>query len=1452
MEDGEIRMSGVDNRVVQMKFDNNQFERETQSTMGLLDKLKTKLGFKGSKEGIEGVQRSFAKFSLGGIGAGVDAIKAKFSSLSVVGAAAIANITTRAVDSGLKIAKAFSTDGIMGGLEEYETNLNSIQTILANTSTKGTSLDDVNKALQELNTYSDKTIYNFSEMAANIGTFTAAGVNLDTATDAIKGIANLAAVSGSSSEQASTAMYQLSQAMSTGVLTLEDWNSVTNAGMGGEVFQKALMDTARVSGVAVDQIVADQGSFRNSLQKKWLTSDILSDTLAKFTGDLTKAQLDSMGYTEEQVKGILKMGVTATNAATKVKTMTQLMDTLKESVGSGWTQSWQIVLGDFEEAKDLFTGINDVLGGVVGASAKARNDMLQEWKDLGGRQALIDSFYAAFKILTNVTGAFSKAFRSVFPAKTAKDWYEITDTIRDFLERVAKGTNNLKTFRTIVKGVFSAFSVGFEFIKAFGGFLKRIFDTISAGSNGAVTQFLVKMAKWVIGLDKAVKKGDTFVKFFDRLFDNITKFVAYLQVGIDKVKDFVGQVDFAKIGDQVKEIVQKVKDGTISLDDAKEIAQKTWGAIIRVFQGAMDQLGAISDGFQSVWDRVVAGFEWVKEKVQPVTDFIGELLGQIKDAFKNAFAGFSAEQLGAGGGILALGGIFTGIMALVKKFIQEVKDFGLQDITNEIGETIGALGNHLNALTANVKAKSLLTLAAAIALLALSVIGLAGIDPEDLTKSLTAIAVGFGQLLIAMGILTKMAGAGGFAKIPIIAAGMIMLAGAVLILALAVRKLSGLSWEDLNKGLTAVSLLLAGLTAAIKVISGSSGGLLRSSVGMIAMATALQILAGVVKDFAGMKWSELAKGMAGVASGLIAMTGAMKLMPKGMLANGVALIAIATALKILYTAVASFSSMDWPTMGRGLAGVAGALVAIAAAMQLMPQNMMMQSLALLAVGAALGLIGQAVEDMGGMSWDEIGKGLATLGGAMIILAGGLKLMSGSLNGAAALVVVASGLKMLVPILQTLGTLPWQVIALGLGALAATFTVLGLAGLALRPIVPTLLALGAAMVIVGAGMTLVGGGAIALAKAFEILVGTGEEGVKTVMAILDGLILRLPEIVTAVGQAVIAFAKVIGDGAPVIVGAFTSIFSEMLGAVQELSPQIMETIGTLLSDFLGLLREKFPELIQTGADLLMSLLDGISKNIGDVAKKATDIVIEFLAALITQLPRLIQQGIDFIIALVKGIGEGIANNASLIASTALDFVGNLVQGIINAIGTLFDRIWQAIKDWLGTLWDNILDFFDIFSPSKKMYWVGEMLMHGMRNGIRENGQMVADAGTTMSKNVYDAMDGALKEAPNLLDGLMEMDPTIKPVLDLSGVQAEATRLNGLIATDALTATGAFERAIDISATTEQNNEIKSAETQEPPVALSFEQTIISPKTPNATEIYRNTASQIAKAREVIGR
>lgn len=523
----------IDQRVVELQFDNANFERNAKESISTLDKLKEKLNFKRTGEGLKELEDRVAKFTMKPLEDAVEGVRVKFTLLDNFVWNFFDRISNKILDVGKNLVSAFTIDPIKTGFQEYETQINAVQTILANTQSKGSTLDDVNEALDKLNKYADLTIYNFTEMTRNIGTFTAAGVGLQDATDAIQGIANLAAVSGSTSQQASTAMYQLSQALSAGSLKLQDWNSVVNAGMGGEVFQNALKQTAREYGIAVDSIIDKAGTFRESLKDGWITSEILTTTLkkmtvtgadeylAKLTGisqqhiaamheeaassadmekgfrDLAKELAATGKVTEEQAYQLLNMSTTAQDAATKVKTFSQLMDTLKEAAQSGWTQTWELIVGDFGEAKELFTFLSDTFSGLINESSDARNAIVAD--------AMGSDWEKLTKVLTDA-GVSMDTFKDTL-IKNAKEsgvaideWIAADGSFEDTLQRGwLKDSDITKAFEDLAKGTSGATVALEDYQKAitdvvmgkYGNGAKRVEAMTAANLDYAEIQALV-------------------------------------------------------------------------------------------------------------------------------------------------------------------------------------------------------------------------------------------------------------------------------------------------------------------------------------------------------------------------------------------------------------------------------------------------------------------------------------------------------------------------------------------------------------------------------------------------------------------------------------------------------------------------------------------------------------------------------------------------------------------------------------------------------------------------------------------------------------------------------------------------------------------------------------------------------------------------------------------------
>lgn len=513
----------IDERIVQLGLNSAGFTSQAKSTISVIDKLKASLDFSGVTKSFN-IMGSAGGTAFQGLSTGVLQVQNQFSALERFAIGFFERLGSQAAAAGERVVNALFLDPVKTGFSEYETQINAIQTILANTSSAGTTLDDVMKSLGELNEYADKTIYNFTEMTRNIGTFTAAGVDLETSTTAIKGIANLAAISGSTSEQASRAMYQISQALASGVVNLQDWNSIVNAGMGGKVFQDALVETAERMGKVVDL----SKGFRSSISLKdgngWLTTDVLLKTLEHFTDSVDEATLRAEGYTKKQIGNILKMSQTATDAATKVKTFTQLWETMTEFAQSGWTQTWTYIIGDFEEAKEMLTSISKAFEKLYAPTIEVRNAAFKFWHDMGGRDKMIEAVSTAFENLRYNLKPIGNALKNAFPEFTGDLLMRLTNRFAKFSESIRTNPTAFNRIQTGFEGILSLIS---PIANAIRQFTKGLSTGLGLGEKAAgVFDFVLTKFK---GLGKSIKSftsdQNKLAKFGEN-FKNIGESVA--------------------------------------------------------------------------------------------------------------------------------------------------------------------------------------------------------------------------------------------------------------------------------------------------------------------------------------------------------------------------------------------------------------------------------------------------------------------------------------------------------------------------------------------------------------------------------------------------------------------------------------------------------------------------------------------------------------------------------------------------------------------------------------------------------------------------------------------------------------------------------------------------------------------------------------------------------------
>lgn len=1409
----------VDERVVEMRFDNKQFEQNIQTSLSSLDKLKKSLNLEGAAKGLETVNDAANKCSgnMSPLSNAVETVRVRFSALEVMAITALQNITNSALAAGKNLVSAFTIDPIKTGFEEYETQINAVQTILANTSSKGTTLDQVNNALDELNHYADMTIYNFTEMTRNIGTFTAAGVDLDTSVAAIKGIANLAAVSGSNSQQASTAMYQLSQALAAGTVKLQDWNSVVNAGMGGQVFQDALKETAKVHGIAIDEMIKDEGSFRETLSKGWLTSDILTETLAKFTGDLNEDQLRTMGYTDDQIKSIMEMGKTANDAATKVKTFTQLFDTLKEAAQSGWTQSWEIIVGDFEEAKELLTEVSDTFSAVINASADARNKMLQDWKDLGGRTMMIEAVKNVFEGLVSVAKPVREAFNEIFPPMTGKQLAEITERIRDLTAKFKMGEESSKNLKNTFKGVFAVLDIVGQAFKAVAGGVGELIGLFLPAGNG-VLSLTGSFGEYLVKLDETVKKTDIFGKAVSTVVDIVKTVITFVKTAGEKVKEFgkaAGEkFDFPGF-ELFHSFLERVHDRMAQIGDG---AGKMKSGVIVAFEMMGEALEKCKflKVMEALWTavKVIAG---------GIADAVGTMMGTLAEKLGNADFSGVLDILNS----IAVGGIALSVSKFLKSVTEPLE--GLNGVLEGVTGILDGVRGCFEAYQTNLKAGTLLKIGAAIALLAGSIVAISLIDSDKLSASLGAITVLFANLLGAMAIFNKISSdtgkvskactamiamsvavsilAGALKKVSDLdwgelARGLVGIAGlttivvasskamasgqkqvmkgatsliifgaAIKILASACKDLSKLQWDELGRGLTGVGVLFAEIAVFLRVAK-FNGKMISTATGIIILAAAMKVLASACKDFGQMEWGEIGKGLTGIG-GLLAELAVFTNLAgnaKHVMSTGVSLIAIGAAMKIFASAVKDFGQLQWDEIGRGLTVMGGALAEVAIAVNLMPKNMIGIGTGLVIVGGALEIIANCMSKFGGMQWEEIGRGLTVMGGALAELAISLNFMKGTIGGSAALLIASGALAVLAPVLSILGALSWEAIAKGLISIAGAFTIIGVAGAVLTPLVPTILALSGAFALIGVGVLTIGAGLLAagtglsaLAIGFTALATAGAAGATAIVAaltvIVTGIAGLIPAVLTKVGEGIIAICKVIAAGAPAIGEAVKAVVLTLIDVFVSCVPQLADGALQLVVGVLAALVTYTPQIVDLAFKFLIGILEGIASNLPSLIKAGVDVLVAFFAGIVDAL-----RGIDTG-ALLKGIaGIGLLSAIMLALSATASLVPGAMVGILG-MGAVVAEMALVLAA-VGLLSKLPGLSWLIGEGGKLLQGIGTAIgqfvggiVGGFMSGVSSQFPQIGADLSTFMNNVQPFLQGASQIQPSMMDGVKALAETV---------------------------------------------------------------------------------------------
>lgn len=1182
----------IDEKIVVMKLDNSDFQQKATETTSLFGKLRESLSrvpgvnLQKTANELGNIQDAARRTHMDRLSDAVHGVSGQFTALGIVGITALQNITNRAVDAGISLAKSLSLEQVNAGFAEYELKMGSIQTILANTQKHGTTLDDVSKSLNELNDYADQTIYNFGDMTRNIGLFTNAGLKLEESTSMIKGFSNAAAASGTTAQGAAGAAYQLSQALSAGTIRLMDWRSLTNVGMGNKNMQEGLVEIATAmgafNGTGINgKIVLED--FNSSLEKNWLSADVMSKYLQIMAKDMGATEMAALGLNESQIKMFEQQATTAEEAATKVRTFSGLMDGLKEAIGSGWAVTFEQIFGDFDEATELWSKLSNAVNGFFEASGSKRNDFLAGIADKNGFLNVFEGLENGIKPIMQVLDAIGEGFSKAFPPKTVDQVVKMTTSFKAFTEGLTLSESTVAKLTTVFQGVFSVFSTVIEVAKLLG---QAILQIVPKGAGGGILDLLVKVSELSIAFNQSIKDGNGLTSF------------------IEKLGDVLGT-----IGDTLGKVIGSVLSFSSSLGE-------TLGKTI----------------------------DWIVDKLRP--------FGQI---LKDAFGDIGGDDvLGAG----ALVGIFL----VVKKLtgLLDRDGGGLTGIFDSLGEAIDnasgmfeSLGDTLQAFATGIKIANLVLIAGALAMIAVSLKTLEGIETADLAKGLVALTVALGVMMAGLAVISKFNLVGGLkASVTLLA-----IAASVNIMAGALQTISDIDPEQMKSGMGGLIVVTGTLVTAVVAISKLGGKIATSSLSLIALAGAVYILAEAIEEMSAIDSGDLQKSI--IALGFIfaelalflLVVDKVKLRPT----SAVALIAVAGAVQLLVNAIDDIASIDTAELIKGLGTIAIILTQIAIFSKVAGgPGMLVAGAGILMIAGAINALVPPIRSLGEMSWEELAKGLLGISVALAAVAGAGLLASGALLGAVAITVMATALNLLIGPIERFAEMTWGELIKGIGGMALGLGVLAGVSMLLTPAVVPMLAFGAAVALMGAAVMAVGAG--------MALFGTGLATLATLTAT------SVAAIVAALALLLKGFAELI----PAAVNFVVNLGSSLLDGIKLLGPKLLDTIAELIIALFRTLDKHLPEFLRLGVDIIVKIIEGLAEG----------------------LPKLVTAGLELIESFIRTLAEAIGTNGPQLVSAVLDLLGEIIILVVDAgvqlVTALFGWIPGA-SDAARSVGDSVTDY-----------------------------------------------------------------------------------------------------------------------------------------------------------------
>lgn len=973
----------VDSRVVEMRFDNENFEKNTKKTISSIDRLMKKLQFKGAEKGFEKLDAAAEDMDFATMQRSLDTLENKFSSLNIVATTALVNITNKFVDAGEKLVKSLSVDQVMSGWNKYTEKTGNVQTIMNAT---GKSIDTVNGYLNKLMWYSDETSFSFNEMTSALSQMTASGGDIEKMIPMIMGIANATADAGKSGLAFQSTIRNITQSYSAGYLQLQDWKSLNLMGTATKALKQELIDTAVELGT-LKQGEVTIATFESTLSKKWANTKVMEKTFEKYASMMEAAYemtQKNKGMTSSEALEKLsgqygELAERSALAAQQAKSFAEAIDSTKDAVSSKWMAVFETIFGNKEEATDTWTELSNRLYNIFVPTIDSLNERLKGGLDSGWNQLLENE-------LGDQADAYAYAMQQVALASGAITEKQIKDA-GSFGEAIKQGGISAELLK---KGLGEAQSSAEKMLTLSDAELEK---------RGTNREEVEKNAQAFEELNKKVQNGTLDLEAYSKqirelsgrehLMQSLWNLMDAATAIAKPIREAFQEIFPSKTGEEIKSFAQWLDSITkkliISDDTAKKIKTTAEG-VFSALRVGKDILEGIISGMVRVLnltkpladillDAASAAGEFSSEITKGlhpletigtwVTDFVNaaapvlysfgsaadKIFTQFAEGAKDAFNEFDPEKLNQ----FILGGMGASMLVSIKGFLESIKSIGssAKGIVGEIKESIESLGEAVDAWKSAKKADTLMTIAKAVALMAGSLAVLSMVKADRLGAAIGALTVTFGELLGVMAVMTQLTKNVQSLKLSVLAGGMVAVSAAVLVLSGALKVISTIDSDKLLGSVAALGGVMLELAAVAAVLSKDGGRFTKGTAGMMAFAVSIRILASSVKALRGLNSS--VRGLISIGGALVIFVAAMNLL-KGGIGSAISLTMMAAAVNLLVPAFQGLGNLSWEAIGKGLLTIVGAFVVLGgAAVILSPVTPVIVALSLSLSALALSL-----------------------------------------------------------------------------------------------------------------------------------------------------------------------------------------------------------------------------------------------------------------------------------------------------------------------------------------------------------------------------------------------------------------------------------------------------------------------------------------------------------------